>query len=87
MIGFPISGLLTNVYGPQCSNDKRNFLKFLSNLKSCMAFEHWVAGSDFNLITLLEEKKCGRRCLEEECNLFRETIEDLGLVDITLGVG
>ena len=24
-IGFPISGLLTNVYGPQCLNDKRIF--------------------------------------------------------------
>ena len=40
VIGFPISGLLTNVYGPQFSSDKHNFLKTLSNLKTCMPFEH-----------------------------------------------
>ena len=87
VIGFLILGLLTNVYGPQCLSDKCYFLKTLSNLKTCMPFEHWVVGGDFNLITSLEEKKGGRCCLEEECNLFRDTIEDLGLLDITPGVG
>ena len=57
VIGFPITGLLTNVYGPQGPNDKRFFFKSLSNLKTCMVFEHWVVGGDFNLITSLEEKK------------------------------
>ena len=52
-----------------------------------MLFEHWVVGGDFNLITSLEEKKGGRRCLEEECNIFCETIEGPSLVDITPGVG
>ena len=46
-----------------------------------------MVGGDFNFITSLEEKKGGRRCLEEECNIFHETIEYLGLVDITPGVG
>ena len=87
MIAFPISGLLTNVYGPQHSSDKHSFLKTLSNLKTCMPFEHWVVGGDFNLITSLEEKKGGRPCLEEECNICCETIEYLSLVDITPGVG
>ena len=87
VVGFPISGALTNVYGPQHSGDKRSFLKSLSNLKTLMPLEHWVVGGDFNLINSLEEKKGGRRCLEEECNLCHNTIEDLGLVDITLGVG
>ena len=44
-----------------------------------------MVGGDFNLITSLEEKKGGRRCLEEECDRFRETIEDLDLVEITSG--
>ena len=87
VIGFPISGLLTNVYGSQHLGDKRSFLKSLSNLRTRMPLEHWVVGGDFNLITSLEEKKSGRHCLEEECNLFHETIEDLGLVDITPEVG
>ena len=52
-----------------------------------MPLEHWVVGGDFNLITSLEEKKGGWHCLEEECNLFCETVEDLGLVDITPSVG
>ena len=57
VVGFPILGLLTNVYGPQHSSDMCSFLKTLSNLKTCMPFEHWVVGGDFNLITTLEGKK------------------------------
>ena len=56
-------------------------------MRESIPFEHWVVGGDFNLITSLEEKKGGRPCLEEECDIFRETIEDLGLVDITPGEG
>ena len=40
VVDFPISGLLTNFYGPQHSGDKRTFLKTLSNLKTCMPLEH-----------------------------------------------
>ena len=40
VVGFPISGLLTNVYGSQHSSDKRRFLKTLSNLKTYISFEH-----------------------------------------------
>ena len=44
-----------------------------------------MIGGDFNLITSLGEKKGGRRCLEDECNLFKDIIDDLGMVDITPG--
>ena len=44
-----------------------------------------MVGGYFNLITSLEEKKGGRNFLEEECDLFRETIKDLVLVDTTHG--
>ena len=63
VIGFPISGLLMNVYGPQCLSYKCNFLENLSNLKTCIPFEHSVVGGDFTMITSLEEKKGCRRCL------------------------
>ena len=85
MVGFPISG--TNVYGPQKARNKGSFLETLINLRVGQPSVHSVLGGDFNLITSLEEKKGERRCLEEECNLFKDIIDDLGLVDITPGEG
>ena len=87
VVGFPITGMLMNVYGPQSVKDKWDFLGSLRHMRERFPNAHWVVGGDFNLITSLEEKKCGRRCLEEECDIFRETIEDLGLVNITAGEG
>ena len=52
-----------------------------------MGSKHWVLGGDFNLITSLEEKKGGQCRLEEEGETFRDTIEELRLVYITLGDG
>ena len=33
MVGFPISGFITNVYGPKKVGEKRNFLESLINLR------------------------------------------------------
>ena len=85
VVGLPISGLITNVYGPQKAVDKCSFIKCFINLRARFPSESWVIRNNFNLITSLEEKKGNRRCLEEECTLFRDTIKYLGLVDITLG--
>ena len=52
-----------------------------------MEGRHWILGGDFNLITSFEQKKEARRSLEEECELFRDTIEKLKFVDITPGHG
>ena len=87
VVGFPIYGLITNVYGPQKAGDKSSFFKYLINLGDLNPSVHWVFGGDFNLVTSLEEKKGGGRCLEEQCNIFKDTIDDLGIVDITLGEG
>ena len=35
VVGFPISGLITTVYGPQKDGDKRSFLQSLINLRAC----------------------------------------------------
>ena len=40
VVGFPISSLLTNVYGPQHSGDKRSFLNSHTNLRTRMPLEH-----------------------------------------------
>ena len=52
-----------------------------------MGSKHWVLGGDFNNITSLEEKKGGWCRLEEACDTFRNTIEELILVYVTLGEG
>ena len=39
------------------------------------------------MIISLEEKKSGRHRLEEECEVFKDTIEDLVLVNIIPGEG
>ena len=59
-----------NVYGPHNAWEKRDFLQSLRRLREGMDNDHWVVGGDFNLITSLEEKKGGRRKLEEECEGF-----------------
>ena len=50
-----------------------------------MGSKHWILGGDFNLITSLEEKTGGRCKLEEESETFRDTIEELRLVNIIAG--
>ena len=85
VVGFPISQIITNVYVPKKVVDKCSFLSSLKNMREISPNVHWVVGGYFNLITSLEEKKGGRNFLEEECDLFRETIKDLVLVDITHG--
>ena len=44
-------------------------------------------GGESNIIMSLEEKKGGQRRLEEECEVFKDTIEDLVLVNIIPGEG
>ena len=63
VVGFPIFGIVTNVYGPQKDVDRRSFLSSLKHLRESLPNEKWVVGGDFNLITSLEEEKGGRRCL------------------------
>ena len=87
VVGFPISGMVMNVYGPHHTGEKREFLYSLRRLKEEIANAHWVVGGNFNLMTSLEGKKGGRSRLEEASEAFRETIEYLGLVDIFPGEG
>ena len=59
VVGFPISEIITNVYGPQKYLGKRSFLSSLKNMRESMPNENLVLGGHFNLITCLEEKKGG----------------------------
>ena len=79
--------MVTNLYGPHNAEEKRDFIKSLRKIQERMDSKHWVLGGDLNLITSLEEKKGGQCRLEEECETFRDTIEELRLAYITLGEG
>jgi hypothetical protein len=80
-IGSDKEGIITNVYGPQLQQDKQNFLQSLRGLRTLQEDIVGFLGGDFNMITSLEEKK-GVSRLEHDYEEFKETIEDLGLIDI-----
>ena len=40
VVGFPIKGMLTNVYGPQREGDKRDFLGYLRGLREIFPNAH-----------------------------------------------
>ena len=62
-----------------------DFIQSLRSIHEWTEGRNWILGGYFNLITSLEENKGGRRRLEEECELFRDTIEDFRMVDLMLG--
>ena len=70
VVGFPVEGMITNVYGPHKPGEIRKFIKSLRKVQEKVSNSHWIVGGDFNLITSLEEKKCCRCRMEEECENF-----------------
>jgi hypothetical protein len=86
-IGSDKDGLITNAYGPQNCQDKDLFLKILAYLGSLVEHKRWIVGGDFNMILTLEEKRGGKKCLEQDNIKFQELIEQLNLVDIENGNG
>jgi hypothetical protein len=86
-IGSNKHGLITNAYGPQNFQDKDLFLKILSYLGSLAEHKRWIVGGDFNMILMLEEKRGGKKFLEQDNIKFQELIEQLNLVDIENGNG
>ena len=73
---------MTNVYGPHTTTQKVGFIKTLWKINQGVEGRDWILGGDFNMIIDLEEKKGGRRRLDGESVLFKESIEEMGMVDI-----
>jgi exonuclease III len=86
-IGSDKEGMITNAYGPQNNQDKDLFLQSLAYLGSLAEDKRWIIGGDFNMILTLEEKRGGKKCLEQDSAKFQELIENLRLVDIENGNG
>jgi hypothetical protein len=56
LIGNAEDILCTNVYGPQVSEDRREILRYLDDLKNQANNLHWILAGDFNIMTSLVEK-------------------------------
>lgn len=82
LIGTKYWFMLSIVYGPHILIEKENFLKSIKTLNQMHDEKLWLIVGDFNLITLLEEKKGGNRREESEMEQFRYIQEELNLVDI-----
>jgi exonuclease III len=77
-----VHGFITNVYGPQSSDQKAKILDFLDWYKQEKSKKMWIIGGDFNLITTLKEKKGGHRILTLEDLRFKDFIDNNELVDL-----
>ena len=57
ILGTNQAGVITNVYGPQQTEQKISFLNHLRWLHDPIPSPNWIIGGDFNIISSLEEKK------------------------------
>ena len=60
VIGFLITGILTNMYGMHIPWEKMAFIDSLGCIHEWKKGKHWILGGNFNLITSSEENKGGR---------------------------
>jgi exonuclease III len=65
-IGSNKEGMITNAYGLQNNQDKDLFLQSLAYLGSLAEGKWWIIGGDFNMILKLEEKRGGKKRLEQD---------------------
>jgi hypothetical protein len=74
--------VITNAYGPQSSQEKDHFLNNLSYLGALVGHKRWIVGGDLNIILTLEEKRGGKKRLDQDNIKLRDLIDHLKLVDI-----
>jgi exonuclease III len=86
-LGMTQEGAITNVYGPQGSQDKDKFLERLELIKSLTNTPNWIIGGDFNMILTLEDKTGGTKRLEQDSGKFKALIDHLKLIDIETSNG
>jgi exonuclease III len=86
-IGSDKDGWITNAYGPQIIQEKELFLQNLAYLSSIAKNQRWIVGGDFNMILTLEEKRGGKKRLEQDSIKFQEFLDLHKLVDIENGNG
>ena len=85
--GSEIRGTIVNIYGSSVFPQKQEFVNHLRWINASASLGNWIIGGDFNLITLLKEKKGGKRMLDKYQEDFRETLVNSSLVDLETGDG
>ena len=58
-IGTITIGFITSVYGLNIPQEKTQFLEEIYYTSTLVGKDYWIIGGDFNMITLLREKKGG----------------------------
>lgn len=71
---------ISNIYGPAHSQDKSNFISWLTNL-DVSDFNEWVLLGDFNLIRSAENRSIPGGC-PSEMMMFNDLISFRGLIDL-----
>jgi len=66
--------LLTGVYGPHLTRERRSFLQKVGTIQSLFPDLPWIVGGDFNMITTLEEKRGGLRRTDLDMEAFGDMI-------------
>lgn len=80
-IGDKDTYLVTNVYGPQRTEDKLKFLGSLVELRDRHVGIPWIMGRDFNTNKSLSEKRGGTRALSKDSVAFQTFTDNMNLVD------
>ena len=81
------TGTIANIYGPNAFAQKQDFIHHLRWVDSLAKEGRWIVGGYFNLITVLREKKGGRRVLDKYQDEFRDILAQSSLVDLETGDG
>jgi hypothetical protein len=82
VIGSTKEGAITNVYGPQTTQEKERFIQKINHVKNLLYTLKWIMGGDFIMILTLEEKTGGTKRLEQDSDKFKTLIEQLNMVDM-----
>lgn len=80
-IGSDQSSYITNIYSPRILQEKLSFLQSLSLIAPLLESWPWIIEGDFNIITSLPEKSECLNHLDQDSKRFKDSINNLGLVD------
>jgi len=56
-LGTSIWGMMSNIYGPSTSTNKKSFLESLQWMGNQIGQNNWILGGDFNLVRNLGERE------------------------------
>lgn len=82
LIGTLKTLCVTNVYGLHRAEERIKMLNTLKRIHEALPSSHRIFKGDFNMILNLFEKKRGLRRLDKDTEAFRESIDQMEMVDV-----